>query len=342
MNVLDLPESLIFLILSFYLTEPKDIVVLRDCGNKSLFNHFLSIKNIIFGLVWEQMFSVHVDKFPELKRFTFVPSIQFDIPINDNYTIHAISHDILENLVNEVAFKDYVKYLLVEKARLNEMIKVSRVNPCEHIIYESIYYERLLYFYLKKRYIKNWTGSTVDEVLEHVFSLRTCFSVSESSLYFLELFGVKEMRDVDSIYFEPFSKWTWLQMAAKFHLVIVKIFDDYEPKSKDLLNLLSLMIDYGKPPFSPIFPRNTNTRSIGSLTRFLNIREKLENEAEFYSDIVFSSLILVHLVYGTLFWSIQAWWVFIVSWTCSKLLIRLLLKYETEKSFCDNFDNFNN
>lgn len=250
MKLLDLHEILICMILSFYISEPEDLIVLREIKNRMIYHHLKNVKNVISATVASKIFSIHAKMFPELKGLITVPS-GIPILIDDKFKYEAklceyFLHQNFKRLVFDASFKNYVKYLtFADKsgsyAHVGRLIAVAILSSNDefsfHYYFSRIYYHQIIYRYLKMRYIKNWKEPAVDEVLEHVFELRKDFYKRIGNN--LKRFGIRKYEDIDPIFFEPFRKWTLKQIATNLRLVLIKCFYNYHPKSIHVLGSLA-------------------------------------------------------------------------------------------------------
>lgn len=178
MDLFDLSEVLIYYILSFYISDPNDLVILSNV-NKEAYQHSINARTALFSSIGSLMFENHKGKFPELMGLlTDAMDIPFPAP---NYVyspriFDKIMREYLKRIANGAAFKGYVQYLTEGKksiAHINEiLVEVKRNHPMA-IIDTNIAY---LYKYILCSLVERHDYSAVivdvfDEFISHLLDV---------------------------------------------------------------------------------------------------------------------------------------------------------------------------
>lgn len=249
MNLLDLPEAILYLIISFYFSNLNDLNNLR-LGNNGLNLMSKMIENMIYDESKMMLFQGYVGRFPEIKEFLDRPlykeleSFKYRaiMKANDNLNLDYMKKflrmavydktghfEILKGVFREIITSkrfDLSSTAAVPTLSLREQNNIEIFNHLKH----------LLVCKFKQNLLEN--RNEFDELLEFVFDvpntvrqsiLDRCQEGFMKKYYFSNFFH--------PIIFKPFSKWRLIEILM-FPLLLQKLFVNYQPGNMIVLGII--------------------------------------------------------------------------------------------------------
>ncbi len=126
MDLFDLPNVLIYYILSFYISDRSDLVILSNVSKKAN-QYSINARTALFSSIGSSMIESHKGKFPELMRLlNGSKDIPFPAPdyVYSPQIVDIIMREYFKRIVDGAAFKEYVDYLTSGRKSIAHIIEI--------------------------------------------------------------------------------------------------------------------------------------------------------------------------------------------------------------------------